>query len=459
MSKVFVFGVDGAAPELLFEKWLPELPTFRKLIETGISAKLNSSIPPSTITAWSSMFSGKDTSEIGVFSFTYKDKNGQTKVVDSSQVQCQRLWDLLPSNKKTVSLFVPLTYPVKPINGIIVSDFLSLGVDENCAAPSRIVERIKQFQYPEIFFDVAVGLGRHKALEIDELLKKTYQMTAMQLTLLKELLVQENWDLFIAVMIGTDRLQHMLWRHFDSAHRRYIPDSPHQQALKEYYIYLDQQLAEIIQMLPTDTAIIVASDHGMIKQEGKINLNNWLMEKGYLHLTAAAQEKIKEGKTRFQFEFVDLNRSKVYAAGAYNARIFLNKKVLGSDYQRFKKQLIQELKEITDDQGNRLNTFVYEKEEIYARPELEECPDLTVYFDDLRWACNPDLGQTGLYSWESAVGADSAGHSRQGIFILNSPEIKARGRINDIDIRQVAPTILKLMKLPIPNDITVSSII
>ena len=81
------------------------------------------------------------------------------------------------------------------------------------------------------------------------------------------------------------------------------------------------------------------------------------------------------------------------------------------------------------------------------------CPDLTVYFDDLRWASNPDLGQEGLYSWESALGADSAGHARQGCFVISGKSLKKTGDIGEVDIAQVMPTILKLLDVDIPEDI------
>lgn len=98
---------------------------------------------------------------------------------------------------------------------------------------------------------------------------------------------------------------------------------------------------------------------------------------------------------------------------------------------------------------------MYRKEEIYRNPELPECPDLTVYFDDLRWASNPDFGAEGLYSWETAVGADSAGHSRSGSFLIAGKGIARRGPIAEIDIAQIAPTVLDLLGVPIPPDIRV----
>ena len=456
MPKLFVFGIDGAPPELIFDKWLDKLPNIRKLMEKGVYAKSNSTIPPSTIIAWNSMFSGKDSSEIGVFSYTYKDKDGNIKLVSSNNIRCRLLWDIIgDQSKRSVVLYVPLSYPVKPINGCMVGDFLTPSVESHCAYPAGIREKIRMLGNHEIFFDVAVGLADHKALDPDALLEKTYEMTDMQIRLLKDLIVNEKWDFFVSVMIGTDRLQHMLWSHFDETHRKYIKDSRHKNALRDYYSYIDKQLGEIMELLDEDTIVMVASDHGMIKQEGKININNWLMKEGYLVL----KESLKlEGKKRFSTDFVDMGKTLAYGGGAYNARIYINKEKAGKDYIKIRDELIEKIKNIPDDKGRKIDTIVYKTEEIYNDTSDPECPDLIVYFDDLRWASNPDLGQESLYSWETAVGADSAGHSRQGCFIISGKGIGNKGKIGDIDMRQIAPTILKLLNLEIPGDIGVKPI-
>lgn len=451
-KKVFIFGIDGAPPELIFDKWLPELPNIKKLMDQGCYARINSTIPPSTIIAWNAMLSGKDPSELGIFSYTYKDSAGKSKIVNSSKINCRLIWDVLSEkDKRSVALYVPLSYPVSKINGVMVGGFLTPALNENSAHPKEILEKIQSYPNSEIFFDVAVGLAGHKAVPIQELLDKTYKMTEMQLDLLKETLTKQDWDFFISVMIGTDRLQHMLWRHFDKTHRKFIENSPHKNSLKDYYIYLDKKLGEILELVDENTTVIVTSDHGMVKQEGKININNWLMQEGYLVL--------KEGlnfteKKRFNTDFVDMDKTLAYGGGAYNARVYINKDNVG-DYKSFRDQLSAKIKEITDDKGNKLDTKVYYAEEVYENPDNKECPDLTVYFDDLRWASNPDLGQTGLYSWETAVGADSAGHSRQGSFVIAGKNIEQKGNIGEIEIRQVAPTVLKILEVEKPEDINV----
>ncbi|MFH1328391.1 MAG: alkaline phosphatase family protein [Candidatus Bathyarchaeota archaeon] len=458
MTKVFLFGIDGSAPNLIFNEWINDLPNIRRLMKTGAYAKMNSTIPPVTIIAWSAIASGKDASQIGAFSYTIRDpETNKSKIVSSKQIKTDMIWDILSKqNKRTVSLNVPLTYPVKPINGVMVSGFLTPGIDSNCAYPEDIKEKIKLLGNYETFFDIS-GMAGYKSMDLDVLLKRTYEMTNMQIALLKDLIVNEEWDFFMQVIIGSDRLQHMLWRHFDKTHRRFIANSEYKNSLKDYYIFLDGKLGEILEIihekLGDDVVVIVASDHGMVKQEGKININNWMMEKGYLILKEEFKKETDSGKTRMKFEGIDLDRTAAYATGAYHARIFINKAVVGEDYEGFRRKLIEELKAIPDDKGQPLKTEVFKAEETYAYPEHPECPDLTVYFDELRWAANPDFGMFGLYSWESAFGADNAGHSMQGCFIISGKGIKAKGDLGEVEIYQLAPTILQLVGVPVPKDI------
>ena len=124
-NKVFVFGIDGAPPELIFDRWKSDLPTIQRLMREGCYAKLNSTVPPSTIIAWSSMMSGKNPAEFDVYSYTYENEKGETKIVSSDNLKTERIWDLISrKGKKSIVLNVPLTYPVKPFNGFGASGFL-----------------------------------------------------------------------------------------------------------------------------------------------------------------------------------------------------------------------------------------------------------------------------------------------------------------------------------------------
>lgn len=455
MTKVLLFGMDGAEPSLVFERWLPDLPNIRNLMNKGSYARMTSTIPPNTIVAWNSMISGRDTSELGIFSYTTTAPNGEKRLVNSRDIRCPLMWQHLSKyNKRGISLFVPLSFPVQPLNGCMISCFLTPGIESDCAFPPQLKEKIKAIaDEPELFFDVTAGLANHKTLDPAMMVRRVYKMTEMQLKIAKDLLQHEPWDFYMMVMLGTDRLQHMLWKYSDETHRDHVPHAAFKSAIKDYYIYLDQELGKIMNMIDNDTVVIVASDHGMVKQEGKINLNNWLIQEGYLVLKAGIDTTQRQ---RFSQDFVDMDKTLAYGGGAYNGRIFINKKKAGAQYQHLREELIHKIKALPDDRGRALQTYVYKAEDIYKDTTSIDCPDLTIYFDDLRWASNPDLGMPGIYSWKTAIGADSAGHSRQGCFIIGGPGIKNQGKMSDIRIEQVAPTIMKIINIPFPADLSLA---
>ena len=75
---------------------------------------------------------------------------------------------------------------------------------------------------------------------------------------------------------------------------------------------------------------------------------------------------------------------------------------------------------------------------------------LMVYFDNLRYGCNNAfVNNETMWNLETLKGKDDAGHSREGIFVINKSEQK--GDIGKIDILDVAPTILKRMNMEIPR--------
>ena len=141
----------------------------------------------------------------------------------------------------TAGLFKQKTGDSKADSKVTTIGFAHYEIQDSASFGNKtnaIKELIKKQSNPEIFFDVVQGLAGHKSLDVQDLIKRTYEMTEMQISVLKEMMVNQEWDFFMAVMIGTDRLQHMIWRHFDPTHRRAILNSPYKEALKEYYIFL-----------------------------------------------------------------------------------------------------------------------------------------------------------------------------------------------------------------------------
>ena len=51
MPKLVIIGLDCAAPELVFDQWIDDLPNLKRLISEGVHGPLKSTLPPITVPA------------------------------------------------------------------------------------------------------------------------------------------------------------------------------------------------------------------------------------------------------------------------------------------------------------------------------------------------------------------------------------------------------------------------
>lgn len=453
MRRVFVFGIDGAMPEKVFGEWLEELPNIKKLMKQGCYAKLNSTIPPLSVVAWTSMTTGVSPSTHGVFEYLCKDKNisGKMNLSSSLNIKEKRVWEIASeNNRKAISCFVPLTWPAKPYEGILISGPPALVEKGRFAHPPKTEDEIKEAVGQDFQMDVRF----FRDLTKKEILKEIKKVTKMHLDIMKYLIKNKDWNLFFGVITGSDRMNHSFWKYCDPQHRKYDPNSEFKNTLKDYYKFLDRELGKIIKTLDENTLIIVLSDHGFTRMHTRVNLSDWLIRKGYLVLKNGL--KINS-PTKLEYDMIDWKKTKVFAVGAYDGQVYINLRGRDSsgtvklgEYDRLIDELEKEIKNITSDDGKILNTKIFKKKS-YFRGKCEDiAPDIVIYFDNLHYGCNTSLiGNETLWSPQTAMGSDDATHSQQGIFIMNKSEQK--GNIGEIDILDVAPTILNKLGVKIPE--------
>lgn len=456
MEKVFVFGIDGAMPEKIFGEWLDELPNIKKLMSKGCYAKLNSTIPPVSGSAWIGMLTGKSPADHGIFEYIYRRNYSyyDIHVTTSYNIKEKLIWEILSEkNKKSVISFIPVTYPPRPLNGCLITGPMTPQTDDvECTYPKELKQEINSFLGEPLTADVP-DFTNFRNLEKKDVLKEIYRLSEMHIKTIKYLIENKEWDLFFTVINGSDRLNHMFWRYADGKHRKYEPNPEFKNVLKEYYKYLDKELGEILEGLDEDVKVIVLSDHGITRMHNRVNLTDWLIKEGYMVLKNPVS-----GKTKFDFSLVDWSKTKVFAIGAYDGQVFINLKgrepdgiVDVEDYDELIKELERKIKEITGDDSKKIDTKVFIKKRDYDGKAIEEAPDMIVYFDDLQYGCNTSLiGNETLWSPSTAQGSDDAAHSKQGIFIMKNS--KSEGNHGEVDILDVAPTILNELGVEIPED-------
>jgi len=97
--------------------------------------------------------------------------------------------------------------------------------------------------------------------------------------------------------------------------------------------------------------------------------------------------------------------------------------------------------------------------DVHSGPYSKYGPDLFIYFDQCRYNISEMMGYGSIYSYDTGKGADDGGHGRQGFFVMAGPGIAAIGEVKNMTLLDVAPTILSLTGLPIPEDMEGQSLL
>ena len=102
--------------------------------------------------------------------------------------------------------------------------------------------------------------------------------------------------------------------------------------------------------------------------------------------------------------------------------------------------------------GKCLGNRALKPEEIYATV-TGVAPDLIVYYGDLHWRSIGLVGCDSVFAAENDTGPDEANHDFDGIFIMEDGTDRLGKCLNDLNLLDVAPTILRPMGGKIPPEI------
>ena len=442
-----IIGLDCAEPSLVFDRWRDELPTLSGLMDRGAYGPLTSIIPPITVPAWSCMMASRTPGDLGVYGFRNRSDHSYDGlfIANGSAIREPRLWDLMTRHgKRSIVVGVPGTYPVRPLNGVMVSCFLTPSVAQQYTYPPLLRKEVEEV-VGEYLFDCPDFRTDDK----DDLLRQLYEMTDRRFALCDHLLGTRPWELFVMVEMGTDRIHHGFWKFMDPEHRKHVAGNPYEHAIRDYYRHVDGLIGDLLRHADEDTYVLVVSDHGAKRLDGGIRINEFLRREGLL---ATLSEP--NGTTSLEQLGVDWSRTTAWGEGGYYSRVFLNVKgrepegvIEPEDYERVRDDLAQRIASIPDDLGSPMGTMVYKPEEVYPQANGVP-PDLIVLFGDLFWRAVGTLGgDEGTYTFENDTGPDDANHAQDGLLIMAGPGIEPGERAG-MHLLDVAPTALDLLGLP-----------
>ena len=267
MGRVVIIGLDGVPYELLI--WLMAediMPNVRSTLGDSVLRHMESTIPAISSVAWSSIITGVNPGEHGIFGFTDFDFYGrELRFPDYTWLHREPFWADVPGS---IVINVPSTYPVRPIDGIHISGFVSVDFDKSVHPPS-MARLLRDLGYR---LDVNSSLAHvSMAAFLEDLDATLLARTKVALDLWTH-----DWSLFMLVFTGTDRLLHFLW---DAC-----SDEEHQfrSEFIEHFRKIDDFIGRILRDVTPKDTLLLLSDHGFEGLESEVYVNYILQSAGYL---------------------------------------------------------------------------------------------------------------------------------------------------------------------------------
>ena len=455
MSKIAILGIDGLDPFLVHE-WREMLPNISRLYKEQSEIQGESTFPPDSICAWTSIYTGENPAEHGLLeSIDYLANKKLTENEDRSVVfRGKTFWDIAGRNGKTVCVINPfLAYPAWEVNGIMVSGPVFEG-GEIKACPESILD---EYKFPPIGGIVDFPDEKNLSEFISSTKRSTEELAEVSLNIYKD----KKPDLFFLAFLTLDRIKHFLWRYTDKDDIYYPGETQYINAIKDFYVIFDDIVGKFKDALDDDACLMVISDHGHRRRCTKcLNLNEILRKSGYINisgsgLTGFAKSLIERAKI---LTIATLSRCGLQDWIYKLAKFIPNRKALkkstylfkkeGSavslsnicgtnpfggidinaetkeEYEELRDRVINELWGLNKNLGKDVFKWIKRKEELYSGKHEKKIPDIVFELDG-------EYG-VGMDFYTSPVTPNythkkiSGGHKFESVLLIDSSNAKIK---------------------------------
>ncbi len=501
MAKLLVIGMDGATLDLIgpwAEKGL--LPNMAKLMQSGVYGRLRSVLPVLTSAAWPSFMTGVNPGKHGLFDFVRRAADSyQLRPVNRSQMQSETLWSILSRAGRRVGVVnVPMTFPPEKVNGVMVTGLYTPDF-KPFTYPTELSEELNSRGY---------AVNRKTQFELgkeDDYLREVHAIVANLTENASWLMNRQDWDFFMLVFFDTDQMAHFFWHHMDDSHPQHQANTKYQDAILEYYQAVDRAIGQIVNEAGSETNIMLVSDHGTGALYKNVYLNEWLRQKGWLVLLeqkdsggklrdilgrvgltrsniSAGLRKLglrqvenwikealgdriemlpKSAHTKFP-DVIDWSKTRAYSFG-YNGQIYINLRgrepegivAPGEEYDRVCRQIEQELMELVDPEDRKpVVEKVYLGKTAFWGEAAAAAPDLFLVMRGLAYITQSgyEFGDQPGQVVAAATQAQTGSHRMEGVWMLAGPDVEPAGRVGEVVITDLAPTILHLLNCAVPEN-------
>jgi len=499
-NKIAIIGYDGATWDII-DPLIKEgkLPNLKKIMDEGVKGNLISPVDSNSFAAWAEFATGVNIDKHSIFCSQKREPGSYGfSLVNSGDIKAKTLWRTISDQDgKVVIVNVPMTYPPEEVKGFLVSGII---------APEKSI-----FTYPEYLteellkqeYSVEEVLFANKTYNNNtQLLKAVIECEEKRLETALKLMEKIDWELFVVVFTGLDRIQHFFWHSMDRDHPLHDPTAPEEvrQAIPDFYQLLDKFMGRILKKVPPNTNIMVISDHGFETYLKIFSLNRWLNKEGYLRwnretgyrlkklilslmdrfrlkniikkiiMARATEELRKTARDTSTLEGIDWSKTQAYSGD--NGHISINLKgrepkgivETGEEYQKLIREIQRKLKEETNlDTGEKLFGEVFIREKIFKGKNTNNIPDIILKSRikglvptarlDTKWGLLTSISEF-IKGKKRFISAQHNGaFSREGIFVCCGTGIKKIEKKIALKMMDIFPTVLYLLDKVIPTNL------
>lgn len=482
-SRLLIIGLDGGTWDVFGPLCdLGEMSNLARLREQGAWGVLQSTQPPFTAPAWSSFLTGVNPGGHGILGFWRKPADpaaslrNEGRPVNGADLALPTLWDYCQAAGLRVgAVNIPLTYPLRPLDGFAIAGLLTPPGATDWAYPPELMAELT---------DYVIDLeGPQLEAEPSQLLTAITHMTERCGFHTLRLMQSRPWNVLMVVFTGTDRLFHYFWHYLRpgaDVHGLALAVSAQ---LSDYFHLLDSIIGSLVRSAGRPAHVVVMSDHGFGPAARHwVHLNNWLLESGLLHLRGGGGSWLQRLRQKAPWlrdvarrilpaeiretvrrqghlaDAVDWEHTLAWAEPLYNnvAGIYLHRAdrfphgaVSPAAVEGLRRRLMAEAQELTiPGTGARLVQDIRPREAVYRGPHVAAFPDLILTLDP-DYAAVPTLGTSLITPIPRLI--RTGDHRPEGLFLAWGPQVRPGLLSESPHILDLAPTLLHLLDLPIPE--------
>ena len=457
------------------------LPQLESIASAGHRRYFKTALPIAA-GAWVTLLTGQSVATHGVIDYIDLDArsyDGMAGRHASSADYADRTIQsvLSAAGQRVASIYLPMTSPPWPVDGMMISGFPLADERHPSTFPATLADHLPAFAPAKLF-----SIRYEDSARIDDYLRVNLDRIEQVTT---EAIQSGNYDVVLACIPAPDLAHHYFWK----------PDDP--AALEHIYrVYdaVDAVIGRLTRLVDEATTVVVFSDHGGRAAPSRLfGVNRWLADNGYLRpratgragvgvagvtnrlVTWAKQRRINHalagvirGGLRRRVSamthntaFVDWSRTRAYGLDFICpiAGIEINLEgrqaqgiVRPAEYEPLRTDLIAQLKALVDPESGRpVCVRVCRREELFDGPHVERFPDVVgLLSDDFDVKGQLDLPVCGPNP--GAADYPYMGyHGHDAYFAARGPGIPSGVGPDDAGMEDLAPTILRLAGVPIPD--------